>query len=91
MIELLGVAITGEMLIALGVAFAIDELLPFLPTKYNGIAHAVIMGIKKARFSNKPSPQADKLDQVLEKLQELQELQETGGKIDSIVRNVRGR
>lgn len=66
MIELLGVAITGEMLVTLGVAFAIDELLPFLPTKYNGIAHAVILGIKKAKIGRRSKPELDqKIERVL--------------------------
>lgn len=64
MIELLGLTLSGEAIIALGVAFLVDEVLPFLPTKYNGIAHAIITGIKRTKIG-KPSKLDEKLDRVL--------------------------
>jgi hypothetical protein len=70
MIEILGVTFTVEMLIALGVAFAVDELLPFLPTKYNGIAHAVILGLKKAKIGQRVNVDlTTKVDRALELLE----------------------
>ena len=91
MIEILGVTLTVETLITLGVALAVDELLPFLPTKANGIIHAIMLGLKKAKISRIKTPGEKKLDLVLAKLEALQEIQETGSKIDRVVRDIQGR
>jgi len=91
MIEILGITLTAEMLITLGVAFAVDELLPFLPTKANGIAHAILLGIKKAKITKRRGPGEDKLDRVLAELEALKELQEAGPAIDRVLKEVRGR
>lgn len=91
MFEVLGVTLTLETVVTLGVAFLVDEALPFLPVKANGILHAVILGLKKSKIGRRPSKQEDKLDLVLAKLEALEQLQETGTKIDSVLKQVRGR
>lgn len=91
MIEILGITLTAETVITILVAFAVDELLPFLPTKANSISHAIILGIKKSKALRGRSRGEDKLDLVLQKLEALQELQETGQKIDDAIKQVRGR
>jgi hypothetical protein len=91
MFELLGITLSIETVATLGVAFLVDELLPFLPGKANGIFHAIVLGIKKSKLGRKPSKQEDKLDLVLAKLEALEQLQETGTKIDNVLKQVRGR
>jgi hypothetical protein len=91
MIELLGITVTYELLVGLGVTLLIDEVLPFLPTKANGIVHAIVLGVKRSKLARKSSPQADKIDEVLDKLNELKEMQENAEKIDRVVRSVRGK
>lgn len=66
MIEFLGFAITYEALIAMGTALAIDELLPFLPTKAKGIVHAIVLGIKKSGLGRGAKKLEDeRIDEVL--------------------------
>jgi hypothetical protein len=91
MFEILGITLTLETVVTLGVAFLVDEALPFLPVKANGIVHAIVLGLKKSKLGRRPSKQEDKLDLVLSKLEALQELQETGNKLDDVLKQVRGR
>jgi hypothetical protein len=67
MIELFGITIAYEAVIAVITALAIDELLPFLPTKANGITHAIVLGIKKSQLGRKAGKQDnEKIDEVLQ-------------------------
>jgi hypothetical protein len=91
MFELLGITLSIETVATLAVAFLVDELLPFLPVKANGIVHAIVLGLKKSKLGRHPSKQEDKLDMVLAKLEALEQLQETGTKIDNVLKQVRGR
>ena len=65
MIELLGLSLSYEAVIVLLVAFGVDELLPFLPTKANGIVHAVVLGLKKSQLFKGTKPKDDRIDEVL--------------------------
>ena len=85
MIELLGVAISAEMLITLGVAFLIDEILPFLPTKYNGILHAVVLGLQKSRIGRNNKSVDAKIDKVLSLMEKWDH------QAEEITKNDRGR
>jgi hypothetical protein len=91
MIELLGITLSIETVATLAVAFFVDELLPFLPVKANGIAHAVVLGLKKSKLGLRQSDKEDKLDLVLAKLEALEQLQEVGPEIDDVLKQVRGR
>jgi hypothetical protein len=91
MFELLGITLSIETVATLAVALIVDEVLPFLPGKANGIVHAIVLGLKKSKLGRHPSKQEDKLDLVLAKLEALEQLQETGTKIDNVLKQVRGR
>jgi hypothetical protein len=67
MIELFGITIAYEAIVAIITALAIDELLPFLPTKANGITHAIVLGIKKSKLGRDAKRvESEKIDEVLQ-------------------------
>jgi hypothetical protein len=84
MIEIFGVAVSYEVAILLSV-FLVDEILPFLPMKYNGLAHGLVRLLTKVHI--RPG-RDERIELVLRRLDELK-YEVDASKLDSLIKEVR--